>query len=62
MENDDLRYLAEDIASDILTVAYTSDDDVECTRAQMMLVQSDGTESDVEAVQLSPEKSATARE
>jgi len=44
MENDDLRYLAEDIASDILTVAYTSDDDVECTRAQMMLVQSDGTE------------------
>jgi hypothetical protein len=30
MENDDLRYLAEDIASDILTVAYTSDDDVEC--------------------------------
>ena len=25
MENDDLRYLAEDIASDILTVAYTSE-------------------------------------
>jgi hypothetical protein len=46
IERSSLQKLVNEIATDLLTI-YSNPDNIECTRAQMMLKQSDGSEKNM---------------